>query len=39
VRETGADTTRAREELRFDPRTSLDAGLQAEFDWCLRELA
>lgn len=37
VRETGADTTRARDELGFDPRTSLQDGLGAEFEWCVRE--
>jgi nucleoside-diphosphate-sugar epimerase len=33
VRDTGADTTRARRELGFNPTTSLEAGLQAEFEW------
>jgi UDP-glucuronate 4-epimerase len=36
VRETGADITRARDELGFDPRTSFQDGLEAEFEWCLR---
>jgi UDP-glucuronate 4-epimerase len=30
---TGADTTRAREVLGFTPRTDLEAGLEAEFEW------
>jgi UDP-glucuronate 4-epimerase len=38
VRETGADTARARAELGFDPHTSLQDGLEAEFEWCLHEL-
>ena len=33
VRHTGADTTRARKELGFQPGTSLTEGLQAEFEW------
>ncbi len=33
VRDTGADTSRAREELGFVPGTSLDDGLAAELDW------
>jgi UDP-glucuronate 4-epimerase len=33
VRDTGADTTRARRELGLNPTTSLEAGLQAEFEW------
>jgi UDP-glucuronate 4-epimerase len=36
VRATGADTTRAREQLGFLPRTSLRDGLQAQFDWIER---
>jgi UDP-glucuronate 4-epimerase len=35
VRDTGADTTRARQELGFNPTTSVDAGLRAEFEWML----
>jgi nucleoside-diphosphate-sugar epimerase len=35
VMDTGADTTRAREELGFDPRTTLEEGLAAELDWVL----
>ncbi len=33
VRDTAADTTRAREDLGFAPVTSLEAGLVAEFEW------
>jgi UDP-glucuronate 4-epimerase len=33
VRDTGADTGRARAELGFDPRTPLEEGLAAELDW------
>lgn len=33
VADTGADTSRAREELAFDPSTSLRDGLAAELDW------
>ena len=33
VRNTGADTTRARRELGFSPTTSLEVGLRAEFEW------
>ena len=33
VRNTGADTTRAREDLGFDPATTLEDGLRAEFEW------
>ena len=33
VRNTGADTARARRELDFNPTTSLEAGLRAEFEW------
>ena len=35
VRDTGADTTRARRELGFNPTTSVEAGLRAEFEWML----
>jgi nucleoside-diphosphate-sugar epimerase len=35
VRNTGADTTRARRELGFNPTTPVEAGLQAEFEWML----
>jgi UDP-glucuronate 4-epimerase len=33
VRDTGADTTRARRDLGFDPETSIEEGLGAEFEW------
>jgi UDP-glucuronate 4-epimerase len=33
VADTGADISRARRDLGFRPRTSLAAGLQAEYDW------
>jgi UDP-glucuronate 4-epimerase len=33
VRDTGADTAKAREHLGFDPRTSLLDGIAAEFEW------
>ena len=33
VRDTGADTTRARRDLGFDPETSVEEGLGAEFEW------
>jgi UDP-glucuronate 4-epimerase len=33
VRDTGADTTRARAELAFEPRTDLESGLAAELEW------
>ena len=33
VRDTGADTERARTELGFDPTTTLEHGLAAELDW------
>ena len=33
VRDTGADTARARAELAFNPTTSVEAGLLAEFEW------
>ncbi|HTD57261.1 MAG TPA: GDP-mannose 4,6-dehydratase [Solirubrobacteraceae bacterium] len=35
VRDTGADTARARRDLGFEPRVQLDEGLQAELDWIL----
>jgi len=37
VKDTAADTTRARETLGFAPKTKLEDGLSAEFDW-LRDL-
>jgi UDP-glucose 4-epimerase len=33
VRDTGADTRRARADLAFSPEVSLQAGLAAEFEW------
>jgi UDP-glucuronate 4-epimerase len=33
VVDTGADITRARRELGFEPTTPVEAGLRAEFDW------
>jgi UDP-glucuronate 4-epimerase len=33
VADTGADITRARRELGFAPRTSLEDGLRAEYEW------
>jgi UDP-glucose 4-epimerase len=35
VRDTGADITRAAGELGYRPRTSIDEGLEAEFEWML----
>lgn len=35
VRDTGADTTRATAALGFQPRTSLRAGLQSQYEWTL----
>jgi nucleoside-diphosphate-sugar epimerase len=37
VRDTGADTTRARAVLGWEPRVDLHDGLQAEFEWALEE--
>jgi UDP-glucuronate 4-epimerase len=37
VRNTGADTSRAQLELGFNPTTSVEAGLRAEFDWMLNQ--
>ena len=39
VRDTGADTTRAREELGFAPGTAFEDGLAAQFAWALQEFA
>ena len=39
VRDTGADTTRARRDLGFDPQTSFADGLKAEFDYFAAALA
>ncbi|MEK6711360.1 MAG: hypothetical protein AABZ64_12365, partial [Nitrospinota bacterium] len=36
VRHTWADTSRARAELGFRPRTSLREGLRAEREWLMR---
>jgi UDP-glucuronate 4-epimerase len=33
VRNTGADTSKARRDLGFNPMTSVAAGLEAEFEW------
>jgi UDP-glucuronate 4-epimerase len=38
VRNTGADTSRARRELGFDPTTSIHDGLQAEFEWMVGQV-
>ena len=35
VQDTGADISRARELLGYDPRTSVEEGLAAELDWVL----
>jgi UDP-glucuronate 4-epimerase len=37
VRNTGADTSRARRDLGFNPTTTVEAGLQAEFEWMLSQ--
>ena len=37
VRDTGADTTRARAVLGWEPRVGLRDGLRAEFEWALEE--
>ncbi len=37
VKDTGADTSRARAQLGFAPETSLEEGLSAEFEW-MKEL-
>jgi UDP-glucuronate 4-epimerase len=39
VRDTGADTTRAREELGFVPSTSFEDGLAHQFAWAREEFA
>jgi UDP-glucose 4-epimerase len=39
VRDTGADTTRARQELGFEPHTDLETGLAAEFEWVCERFA
>jgi nucleoside-diphosphate-sugar epimerase len=38
MRDTFADTTRARVDLGFTPQTSLETGLRAEFDWLKGQL-
>jgi UDP-glucuronate 4-epimerase len=38
VLHTAADVTRAREDLGFAPRTSLAAGLRAEYEWVLERV-
>ncbi len=38
VRDTGAETTKAREQLGFAPETSLHDGIAAEFEWLAQEL-
>jgi UDP-glucose 4-epimerase len=35
VRDTGADTSRARAELGFEPTVPLEDGLREEFEWAL----
>jgi nucleoside-diphosphate-sugar epimerase len=35
VLHTGADITRARERLGYEPATALEDGLRAEFEWAL----
>jgi UDP-glucose 4-epimerase len=39
VRDTGADTTKARRDLGFAPRTSLQDGIAAEFEWLRSQVA
>ena len=44
MRDTGADTSRARAELGFEPAVPLEDGVREEFEWVLgatraRELA
>jgi nucleoside-diphosphate-sugar epimerase len=39
VRDTAADATLARKAFGFSPQTGLAAGLSAEFDWIVDELA
>ena len=38
MRDTFADTTRAREDLDFRPTSTLDTGLAAEYDWMVETL-
>jgi nucleoside-diphosphate-sugar epimerase len=37
VRDTGAETVRAREDLGFEPATILDVGLRRQFEWAAEE--
>ena len=37
VRDTGADTTRARQDLGYEPRTAFADGLRAEFEFFARQ--
>jgi UDP-glucuronate 4-epimerase len=39
VHNTGADTTKARRDLGFNPTTSVAAGLEAEFEWMVDGLS
>jgi len=39
VRDTGAETSKAREHLGFVPATPLQTGIEAEFEWMKRALA
>ena len=39
MRDTAADTTLAREHLGFEPGTSLEQGLGAEFEWLAEVVA
>jgi nucleoside-diphosphate-sugar epimerase len=39
ARDTGADTTRAREKLGYRPATSLESGLRAEIEWMAEMVA
>lgn len=39
VRDTGAETTRARRDLGFRPQTSIAEGLRAEFEWMVERSA
>jgi nucleoside-diphosphate-sugar epimerase len=38
VKDTGADTHRARTELGFEPSTSLEDGLAAELEWLQKRI-
>jgi len=37
MRDTYADTSRARADLGFSPAVTLDAGLRAQYDWIMAE--